>query len=170
MENKLERRLSKAQLRREIEKEISEYNPENLFSDNSLLDILESIVIGACEMRGAYPNLVLNCDSTSEFTAATNGCTIFQNSLGPLIRDLPTNWEKYVANVGHTVHEVGHVLFTKFKELEACMSAWRSGKFMPKDPAEIEALSKAFDGKEKAKALYAELMCNIENSLEDAYI
>lgn len=163
-------RLSKAELRRAIEKEQSEYNPEDLFGNPAMQEILESIITGACEKLGRHPNLFISCEPTSEFTAATDGLAVMQNTMGPLIRELKTNWEKYVSNVGHTVHESGHVLFTNFLEMTQMRTAWETGKFYPVDPAGAEEFKKAFDGKPNALKLYTSIMMGIENTIEDAYI
>lgn len=163
-------RLTKAELRRAIEKEQSEYTPEQLFSDGSMKPILESIIIGACRKLDKYPGLSVHCDPDSDFTAGTNGLSVLQNTLGPLIRELPTNWEKYVANVGHTVHETGHVLFTPFQDLRFMFEAWDKGIFYPSDPDGADDVKKALDGKPRAVKLYVSLMKHIENTIEDAYI
>ena len=163
-------RLTKAELRRAIEKEQSEYTPEQLFSDGSMKPILESIIIGACRNLNRYPGLSVHCDPDSDFTAATDGLSVLQNTLGPLIRELPTNWEKYVANVGHTVHETGHVLFTPFRELHFMFEAWDRGVFYPSAPDGADDVKKALEGKPRAAKLYSSLMKHIENTIEDAYI
>lgn len=163
-------RLSKAELRRAIEKEEKEYKPEELFSDGSMKPILESIIIGACNKLKKIPTLHIQCNPTSEFTAATDGEKVYQNTLGPLIRELPTNWEKYVANVGHTVHETGHVLFTPFSEVCLMMSAWDKGSLYPEKPKGADDVISAFEEKPTAQKLYVSLMRNIENTIEDAYI
>lgn len=168
-------RRTKTELRRLIESGTTEYSPEEIFSDPALCEVLRSIVIGACDKRKVHPVLSVFCNPYDNFTAATNGTNIRQNSLSPLIRELPTNWEKYVANVGHTVHEVGHILFTCFDELNTAIDFWRgcsaTDYLYPKGNEEDEEKVRTyFKDRPETRALYASLMRNIENTLEDAYI
>lgn len=164
-------RLSKSELRKEIEKATGEYTAQDLFSDGSMKEILESIIIGTCSKMDVHPTLSVICDETSDLTACTSGRIVMQNTLGPLIRELPTNWEKYIANVGHTVHEIGHILFTDFKEGNKCRECWEMGTLSTATSSmQQKPIKDKFKDKPLAMKIYAQMMTNLQNTLEDAYV
>ena len=109
-------KLSKSEIRREIEKISSSYSTGEIFSSPYLNEILQAIVTSACESLNRIPQVESICDPSSDFTACTEGTRVMINTLGPLIRERDTNWDKYTNVVGHVIHECGHVLFTDFIE------------------------------------------------------
>ncbi len=116
-------RLNKAEIRREIEKIASSYTSDEIFSSPYFKDILQAIVTSACEPLRRIPNVESFCDQQSDFTACTEGTRVLINTMGPLIRERDSNWDKYVNIVGHAIHECGHVLFTDFIQMANMLNA-----------------------------------------------
>ena len=98
------------------------------------------------------------------------------NTLGPLIRDRDTNWEKYVNNVGHVIHECGHVLFTDFIEMMNLMDGWLDRKFTfyPKKPEiegiDVDEIVDYLNTHPNYRKMFVYEMKNIQNVMEDVYI
>ena len=169
-------KLSKAEIRREIEKISSSYASDEIFSSPYYVEILQAIVTSACESLNRIPFVDADCDEESDFTACTEGTTIRINTLGPLIRERDTNWEKYVNCVGHVIHECGHVLFTDFIEMMNMLDAWMEERFSfyPEKPkvegADTDAIVKYLDEHPNYRKMFICEMKNIQNIMEDVYI
>ena len=169
-------KLSKTEIRREIEKISSSYSPDEIFSSTYFYQILQAIVTSACEALKRIPMVSAFCDSGNNFTACTEGKTVRINTLGPLIRDRETNWEKYVNIVGHTIHECGHILFTDFVELEHLTDGWLNDEFTfyPLKPRiggiDSDEIAKYLDEHPNYKKMFLYEMKNIQNVMEDVYI
>ena len=169
-------KLSKAQIRREIEKISSSYTSDEIFSSPYYSEILQAIVTSACESLNRIPYVDAICDEESDFTACTEGLTVRINTLGPLIRDRDTNWEKYVNCVGHVIHECGHVLFTDFIEMMNMIYAWMDTKFSfyPEKPQvegiDVDEIISYLDEHPNYKKMFLYEMKNIQNIMEDVYI
>lgn len=169
-------KLSKAQIRKEIEKISSSYTSDEIFSSPYYSEILQAIVTSACESLNRIPYVDAICDEESDFTACTEGLTVRINTLGPLIRDRDTNWEKYVNCVGHVIHECGHVLFTDFIEMMNTIYAWTDTKFSfyPEKPQvegiDVDEIISYLDEHPNYKKMFLYEMKNIQNIMEDVYI
>ncbi len=169
-------KLSKAEIRREIEKISSSYTSDEIFSSPYYSEILQAIVTSACESLNRIPYVDAICDEESDFTACTEGLTVRINTLGPLIRDRDTNWEKYVNCVGHVIHECGHVLFTDFIEMMNMIYAWTDTKFSfyPEKPQvegiDVDEIISYLDEHPNYKKMFLYEMKNIQNIMEDVYI
>ena len=169
-------KLSKAQIRKEIEKISSSYTSDEIFSSPYYSEILQAIVTSACESLNRIPYVDAICDEESDFTACTEGLTVRINTLGPLIRDRDTNWEKYVNCVGHVIHECGHVLFTDFIEMMNMIYAWTDTKFSfyPEKPQvegiDVDEIISYLDEHPNYKKMFLYEMKNIQNIMEDVYI
>ena len=169
-------KLSKAEIRREIEKISSSYSPDEIFSSTYFYQIIQAVVTSACEALKRIPMVKAFCDSDDNFTACTEGSIVRINTLGPLIRERDTNWEKYVNIVGHTIHECGHVLFTDFIEFKKLMDGWTDKEFTfyPKKPdidgIDSDEIAKYLDEHPNYKRMFLYEMKNIQNIMEDVYI
>ena len=169
-------KLSKSEIRREIEKISSSYDTKTIFSSPYFGEILQAIVTAACEPLKRTPRVVTACDETDNFTACTEGTQVMINTLGPLIRDRDTNWEKYVNNVGHVIHECGHVLFTDFIEMMNLMDGWLDRKFTfyPKKPEiegiDVDEIVDYLNTHPNYRKMFVYEMKNIQNVMEDVYI
>ena len=169
-------KLSKAEIRREIEKISSSYSSDEIFSSPYYSQILQAIVTSACESLNRIPVVDAGCDAESDFTACTEGTTVRINTLGPLIRERDTNWEKYVNCVGHVIHECGHVLFTDFIEMMNMLDAWTEERFSfyPEKPQvediDVDAIVKYLDEHPNYRKMFICEMKNIQNIMEDVYI
>ncbi|MBQ6148535.1 MAG: hypothetical protein IJI83_03200 [Oscillospiraceae bacterium] len=170
-------KLSKSEIRREIEKLNSEYETGEIFSSPYLGEILQAVVTSACSPLKRIPKVRAFCDPKSEFTACTEGKTVSINTLGPLIRDRDTNWERYINNVGHVIHECGHVLFTDFIEMGNLLDGWAGEeefRFYPKQPAvegaDLEKLTDYLNTHPNYRRMLINEMKGIQNCMEDVYI
>ena len=169
-------RLNKAEIRREIEKISSSYTSDEIFSSPYFKDILQAIVTSACEPLRRIPNVESFCDQQSDFTACTEGTRVLINTMGPLIRERDSNWDKYVNIVGHTIHECGHVLFTDFIQMANMLNAWLDDEFgfypeVPKvEGTDSERIAGYLDEHPNYRRILVNEMKNIQNIMEDVYI
>ena len=163
--------MKKSDLRREIKKKSSSYTDEQLFGSDYYQDILEGYVISVCERLHRIPNIHAYYDPNSDSTAQTDGNVIYQNTAGPLIRELDTRWKKHISNVGHTTHECGHILFTDFKNLNPLRDGWRKQElvFYPTTPVGGEEVKEYLDMHPNFKNVFVQIMDNLVNILEDIY-
>lgn len=166
--------MNKAEIRKEIEKRVSNYSIEELFSSTYFRDILEGTVIAVCEQLGRIPTIKTMYDEESFELAHTNGLEIMVNTAGPIVREIDTNWGKYLANIGHTLHECGHVLFTPFCHFNKLKDGWASEPiaFYPKTPSNkntkrvVEILNKY----PYIKLVFIKSMNDFVNIMEDRYV
>ena len=169
-------RLNKAEIRREIEKIASSYTSDEIFSSPYFKDILQAIVTSACEPLRRIPNVESFCDQQSDFTACTEGTRVLINTMGPLIRERDSNWDKYVNIVGHAIHECGHVLFTDFIQMANMLNAWLDDEFgfypeVPKvEGTDSERIAGYLDEHPNYRKILVNEMKNIQNIMEDVYI
>ena len=163
---------SKADLRREVEKLSSEYTAKDIFGSKYFEELMQSLITGQCQRLGRVPKLHLHYDEDDDFTAATQGDTVWQNSASPNVRELETLWKKYLANVGLATHEVGHVLFTDFQQMKKMVDGWMAPKFTfyPKAPKGGLAVKKYLDTHPNFRKEFIGTMRNIQNIEEDVYI
>ena len=165
---------SKAEIRREIEKVSSEYSAYDLFSSRYFAEMLQATITAVCEKLGRIPDIATVCDEESDMTACTNGLHILVNTQAPFVSSLDTNWKQYIANIGLTVHECGHVLFTDFANQNPMLTGWITGKFefYPETPniTGAKELKKLMNEYPNLRKVYVSAMRGIVNAIEDAYI
>lgn len=165
---------SKAELSREIEKKASTYTDEELFSSPYFYEHLQSTIDAVCNKLDRVPFIDAFCDAKNNLTACTEGNYIEINTLGPLIREMPTNWEKYVNIFGHITHECGHVLFTDFKQLNPLRMAWNDKDFYfyPSTPdvEGAEDFANYLKTHPNYRMIFVHEMMDIANIIEDVYI
>ena len=165
--------LTKTELRKEVEKAYSSYKPEELFFDNSFKEVLQAIATGQTREYNRVP--IVSLCSDPEMTACTNGLTIEANPLGPMIKGLGANWEKYMSNVGQLTHECGHILFTDFPNLNRLRKNWVADTYLDfslykpsyKNYQDIED---ELNNKPIIRNLFCSIMNDIANQVEDIYI
>lgn len=170
-------KLTKAQVRRAVQKKEETLSDEELFSSDAFREMMQDTVSAVCSRLGDRNATVrTEYSPRSNMTAFTNGGIIHLNSMAPMIRGLPTRWEKYVSNFGLVTHECGHILHTDFVTLNKLRSHWGGvpfsfGKFYRPDDetraSEIEAYCKSHPGTAK---VYAGALSSMCNTLEDAFI
>ncbi len=169
-------KLSRSEIRREIEKISSSYDTKDIFSSPYFGDILQAVVTAACEALKRIPKVNAFCDENDTFTACTEGTKVIINTLGPLIRERDTNWEKYVNCIGHVIHECGHVLFTDFIEFMNLMDGWLDRKFTfyPAKPEvegiDVDEIADYLNTHPNYRKMLICEMKNIQNVMEDVYI
>lgn len=167
---------SKVDIRREIEKVSSSYKDDEIFSSQYFFDILYSIVNGACLELGEEIDLDAFCNPKDNTTACTEGSCVTINTLGPLIREVPTVWGKYVNNVGHCVHEASHILFTDFETMNERYKCWKSDKteFYGGKPIvegiDVDAQLEYLDSHPNYKKMYIKSMESLDNVMEDVFV
>ena len=163
---------SKTELRREVQKLSSEYTAKDIFGSKYFEELMQSLITGQCQRLGRVPKLHVHYDEDDDFTAATQGDTVWQNSASPNVRELDTLWKKYLANVGLATHEVGHVLFTDFQQMKKLIDGWTASKFIfyPKAPKGGLEIKKYLDDHPNFRKEFIGIMRNIQNIEEDVYI
>ena len=164
---------SKAELRREVAKKASEYSAEDIFSSPYFEELIQSLVTGQCHTLGRVPKLHASYQADSDFTACTEGENIYLNTASPNIRDLETLWEKYLANVGLATHEVGHVLFTDFVNLNKLVQGWKKPhdfRWYPSTPVGGTPIKKYLDSHPNFANEFIKGLCHLQNIEEDVYI
>lgn len=166
---------SKYDVRREIDKISSSYSDQDIFSSKYFGEILSHVVFEFCYKLGRVPKLRTYWADNND-TAVTDCTNIEANTNSPLVRDLNTRWQKYTANVGHVVHECGHVLFTDFQNLNKAREGYENVngfEFYPHIPSDIETAKKMQEYMKKHRNIskYFGFICsNLVNILEDVYI
>lgn len=167
---------SKVEIRREIEKVASSYDDGTLFSSEYFYEILQGIVTGACAELNRDIDVNAFCDEKDNTTAYTDGDRVVINTLGPLIRNIKTTWGKYMQNVGHLIHECGHIFFTDFIAHIERFKAWSAEKtsFAIETPEvegiDVQELTDYLDSHPIYKKMYLSSMGNLDNTMEDVYI
>ncbi len=170
-------KLSKAEIRREIEKISSTYKTDELFSQDAFFEILQAVVTSACEPLNRVPRLLAQCNVGSDFTACTEGTEVRVNTLSPLVREVDTSWGKYVNCVGHIIHECGHVLFTDFVEYNKQVDGWQNeGDFVfyPNKPKvegiDTDKIIEYLNTHPNYRKILVNEMLTLQNVVEDIYI
>ena len=169
--------LSKVACSRAIREGTAKYTPEKLFASGAIKEILEAMIQATCRLYKRTPLLKIFYDPESDETAATDGYRLWVNTASPLVRDLETDWEKYVAIVGHVIHELGHVFFTHFKTFAKMKKCWDGRYFHLFTKTLIcrgvESKQQKFpvpEGSDNLLRAYNYFMGNVMNILEDGYI
>lgn len=117
-------------------------------------------------------------DAKDPFIAATNNTLIIVNAGNPLVTREETRTERYHVIVGLVVHELGHVLYTDFKESKQYYSEFMNFRWYPELPTlsnkKYIENEKAFweyarEDEKNAEAL-ANVAKNIINIIEDGYV
>lgn len=166
--------MNKSEIRREVEKRASSYQTEELFSSREFNEMLEATITSVCEKLGRIPRVRSYYREDDNTTAYTDGELVTVNTASPLIRQMPTNWRKYVANIGHVVHEAGHVLFTDFANLNPMRQNWSQGefKFYPSKPRNKRAdeIKDYLNSHKMFRFIFVQEMADVVNIMEDVYI
>lgn len=166
--------MNKSEIRKEVEKRQSTISPEEIFSSHEFAELLEATITAVCEKLGRIPSIRAFYNEQDNTTAFTNGETVTINTASPLIKEMPTNWEKYVANIGHVTHECGHVLFTDFANLNPLRRKWDENEFSfyPTKPKHKRAkeIQDYINGHKFFKKLFIQEMSDVVNIMEDVYI
>ena len=163
--------MNKFQIRNEIEKRVSSYTDEELFSSKHFGEILMGTIESTCAKLGRIPKLHSHYSPESEETSCTDGELIIHNSASPLIRTLGDLWKKYVANVGTIAHETGHILYTDFKNINPLREGWLSNNFSwyPQTPEGGEEIRAYCREHKNFSRIYGQELCFLNNALEDVY-
>lgn len=162
--------------------------PEKEFlKQEGYYDLLRNIATSM--LRSGEKIYVYCCSKNNNETGCTNGEDIFINTWSPLVlsveklsgyldKGVENSWNAqlpkkcvnrqmmYLSNVGTVVHEFGHIMYTDFKNLSNIREKLYNGDFT--GCAKKEKLEQLYDTGFK-KAL-SEMMLDITNILEDAYI
>lgn len=162
--------MNKSSLRRAIDKRSKEYSDEEIFSSTHFAEILQSVVQATCEKLGRIPTIHSDYAPESNHTSCTDGMEIFHNPANPITNGFETTWEKYVSNVGMVTHEVGHVLFTDFKEKNKMFDAWDHGTFYPVTPKGGKKVMDYLKSHPYFAKMFLAEMKFTDNALEDVYI
>ncbi|MBR0420247.1 MAG: hypothetical protein IJI66_13890 [Erysipelotrichaceae bacterium] len=164
--------MNKTQIRNEIERRISTYSDDDLFSSEAFEEIMQHAVEAVCAEQGRIPAIHCHYDPESNMTSCTQGTDIYHNTASPLIRYLKDLWLKYTANIGVVTHECLHVLFTDFPNLNKLIEGYHANTFkwypkIPKGGKEVVEYCKKYPNYAR---IYVNEISNMVNILEDAYI
>lgn len=169
-------KISKTNIRKEIEKVSSSYTEEDLFSSKYFFDLLQSVITAITEPIGRVPELSASYSPENPITAFTNGNNVFLNTMCPLVKPLENNWNKYVADVGLATHESSHILWTDFVALNKRYEAWCGDKFSfyPMNPnvegVDIDDVIQYLNSHPNYRKMLISIMKQIDNSFEDTFI
>ena len=158
----------------------SAISDETLFTSRIFAAHLEEIVAVQLN-RYKYKRRVkikIYWDAKDPFIAATNHTLIIVNAGNPLVTREETRTDRYHVIVGLVVHELGHVLYTDFKESKQYYSEFMNFRWYPELPTLSDKKyiknEKAFweyakEDEKNAEAL-ANVAKNIINIIEDGYV
>lgn len=165
--------LTKTEIMREVQRRVSSYDAETLFSARAFNEVLQAAVTSLCSPLKRVPNIhSYYGDPSDQTTAYTDGQTVVMNNANDLIKGMGDLYTAYVAIFGMVTHECGHVLFTDFFEGRKRKEAWlrAPGKleFYPKTPANLVFNPDDYDP--RVIAMFQQELANLDNIEEDAYI
>ena len=168
-------KMTKAQLQRAVMRKQEEMSEEEIFSSSALEQMMQDVVSAVCHKFDRRVKVICLCQPDSMLTACTNGERITLNTLGPLIRDLPTAWEKYVSNFGHVTHECGHLLHTDFQTINPLRKGWMDpefsfGKWRPEEEEKAGKIEQYCRAHPNFSRIYGAALSHLENIMEDIYI
>ncbi len=170
-------RLSKKNFQRAVNERMEGLSDEDVFASDAIREIMQAVITTVCRTHGRIPQIITRYEPKSDLTAQTNGDLILLNTMGPLIRELPDRWRKYVCNFGHVTHECGHVLHTDFTAMNPLREGWKGTEFTfspfrPSDETKAREIERILnDGRhEGMKRLYADAITHMFNILEDVFV
>ena len=168
-------KMTKAQLQRAVMRKQEAMGEEEIFSSSALEQMMQDVVSAVCHKFDRRVKVICLCQPDSMLTACTNGERITLNTLGPLIRDLPTTWEKYVSNFGHVTHECGHLLHTDFQTINPLRKGWMDpefsfGKWRTENEEEAGKIELYCRAHPNFSQIYGKALVSMENIMEDIYI
>lgn len=173
---------------KEILKDMSSWSNEDLLSNQGYYNLLDRQIAGALLREGEHINT--HFQSTHDnTTGSTDGKNITINTFSPIILEIENEvnmlkgsdkpaWasqlpeirnikrEQYLANIGTSLHECGHVLYTDFNLLNKVREELYEGNF--KGCAKEERLEHIYNS--PAKGLLQETLMDMVNVVEDGYI
>ena len=169
--------VRKKDFQKAVRERIPDLTDEDVFASDAIREIMQAVITTVCRGYGRIPEIETVYQPESDLTARTEGTRIQLNTMGPLIRELPDRWRKYVCGFGHVTHECGHVLHTDFRTLNPLREGWNArtftfGQHRPADEAEAERIENILnDGHHDAlKRIYAGALNDMCNILEDEFI
>lgn len=168
--------LTKQEISRAVKTTASTLDEIAIFSSTTFKEMMQGAISACTYDLKRTPDLHTKCDIFDDTTAFTNGKTVHLNTMGPLIRELPTTWEKYLSNFGHVTHEVGHVLFTDFTNSNPRRKAWaeKTFSFYPNKPAingiDVDEFIDYLNRHPNYRNIFVKCMCDLDNIMEDVYI
>ena len=169
--------LRKKDFQKAVRERIPDLTDEDVFASEAIREIMEAVLATVCRGHGRIPRIETRYMPEDSLTAKTNGNTVTINTMGPLIRELPDRWRKYVCCFGHVTHECGHILHTDFRTLNALRQGWHAteftfGAFRPADEEEARKIERFLnDGKHNAfRRIYADALSGMLNVLEDVFV
>lgn len=164
--------LTRKKLLQEIEVIKSTMTDVDLFGSIEFADYLKSALKTATQGVPREITLSVNCNPQSNETACTSGEKVYINTLGPLIRPFETRYGKYAGNIGHIVHETGHILFTDFVATGLAMNNLLGNAWFPCKPQNENAdkVMELFKQCPPSKLFVQKLYMQLANIFEDPYI
>ena len=178
---------SSSNVYRQILNGLDEMDEKELASQQGYFDLLKKTAISMLrDNEKIYPDIFAE---DSDMTGCTNGDRILINTWSPVsikvlqLRDYlesgeHNSWDDqlpkltnvhqmmYLANVGLTCHELGHVLYTNFALLNEMISTFMDGNF--DGCKEKEKLEKVYNS--KFRGILQQVVKFLINSVEDGYI
>ena len=155
-EEKMNQKSIASRILEETQKAKSTMTAETLFRSGEFtehINNLVSTVTGHYKVRGKSPirvDLYWAEDPTD--TACTEGTTIHQNLNCSLVHCFSSLYNQYLAQIGLTMHECSHILYTNFAEKKRSLLCFSRGEFPSRDP-ETETLEQEQQLQEMKDAL-----------------
>ena len=167
-------------IRERIASKRSAISDETFFTSRIFAAHLEEIVAVQLN-RYKYKRRVrikIYWDKNDPFIAATNHALIIVNAANPLITKEESRTDRYHVIVGLVVHELGHVLYTDYKESKRYFEDFMRYSWYPTSPklTDRKYVDNAKDFWDYAKAdnenrdILMKVAKNIINIIEDGYV
>lgn len=149
---------------------------DTLFTSQEFYDYLRNLISVVTGRYKIPVKLKLFHEEGNSLTAYTDGRNIVQNTHNELVYDFENLYNRYMACVGMTMHEVSHILFCNFSEDKKAMKAIDQGMLYGTEP-EPQTQEEAADLAEMLSALkmpeyrtiFAQIYSELSNCIDDPH-
>ena len=145
---------------------------EQIFLSNGYRDLLRTVAIGATKEFSDYiydVKVVPKAEYAAISSVHSRTRMISVNLSNEFIKQAKTRDKKHEVILGILLHEIGHLLYTDFKELETAIKNLSSGQLLYED-IENTALNKLLSSGKKLRMILIKIYKHYSNCVEDGYI
>lgn len=147
-----------------------------LFISNEFQGHLKDLIDVVTEQYSVPIKLRLLHDPLNEITAYTDGREITQNTHNELVFSFENLYNRYMACVGMTMHEVSHILFCNFGESKKAIDVIETGALYGEAPdvdsqEDLDALDEMLDALKipEYRPIFANLYSQLDNCISDPH-
>lgn len=145
---------------------------EQIFLSNGYRDLLRTVAVGATKEFSGYTynvKVIPHAKYAAISCADTLTRTISINLSNDFIKQTETRDKKHEVILGILLHEIGHLLYTDFGELETAIANLKNGKLLYED-IRNEALVNLLSGGKRLRMMLIKIYKKYSNRVEDGYI